>query len=118
MTTTYASVEDYLDAQPPRARAALEDVRRTVHEVVPDGEDAIGYQIPTLRSAGRTVVHYAGWKKHVSLYPVPAGDAALQADLAPYLAGRGTVRFPLAEPVPLDLVARIVRALVEERHPG
>jgi uncharacterized protein YdhG (YjbR/CyaY superfamily) len=116
MPEKYATVEDYLATQPPEVRAVLEDVRRIAHQVVPGGEDAISYDIASLTLHGRTVVHYAGWKKHVSLYPVPEGDADLQRDLAPYLSGSSTLKVPLSEPLPESLVARMVEALLAERH--
>jgi uncharacterized protein YdhG (YjbR/CyaY superfamily) len=78
---------------------------------VPEGEDAISYNMPTLTLGGRRIVHYAGWKKHVSLYPAPEDDGALGRDLAPYSAGKGTLKFPLAEPMPHELIARIVQRL-------
>ena len=71
----------------------------------------ISYNIPTLKRDGRSVVHFAGWKAHVSLYPMPDGDADLERDLAPYSSGKGTLKFPLAEPIPLELVRRVVARL-------
>ena len=111
----FDSVESYLDSLPPDVRAAVEEVRSIVQDAVPDGEDAISYNIPTVRRDGRAVVHYAGWKKHVSLYPVPdtseEPDDALERELAPYLAGKGTLKFPLDQPLPRELVARVARLL-------
>ena len=116
MAQRFSSVEDYLDSLGPEVRGVLEDVRATLHEAVPEGEDAITYNMPTLMIGERRVVHYAGWKKHVSLYPAPDGDDALERDLAPYLSGRGTVKLPLQDPFPYDLVERVAARHVEQRR--
>ena len=75
----------------------------------------ISYDMPTLTLHGRSVVHFAGWKGHVSVYPLPSGDAEFEAAVAPYRSGASTARFPLSEPVPYDLVARIAE-LLARRH--
>ena len=110
MPEQFSSVEDYLDSLSPEVRSVLTEVRSTLHSALPEAEDTISYNIPTLVVDGRRVVHYAGWKKHISLYPTP-GDEALERELAPYVAGKGTLKFPVNQPVPHDLVARIARAL-------
>jgi uncharacterized protein YdhG (YjbR/CyaY superfamily) len=109
------AVDDYLAAQPDAARAVLARLRAIVHEEAPGVEETISYRMPTFVLSGRPLVHLAGWKDHVSLYPMPDGDPDLDRDAAPYVAGRGTVRFPLREPLPEDLVRRMVRALAARR---
>ena len=111
MPEHFTSVEDYLDSLQPEVRTALEDVRATIHAAVPGGEDVISYNMPTLKLGDRRIVHYAGWKKHLSLYPAPEGDDDLRREMAPYLAGKGTLKFPLAQGMPHDLIARIVQRL-------
>ena len=115
MPEKFTSVEQYLDSLTPESRAALDELRRTVHEAVPGAEETIGYQILAIRHGGRALLYLAGWKEHVSIYPVPAGDAALTRDLAPYVAGKGTLKFPLSQPLPLDLVGRVAAALAAQR---
>ena len=110
MAQKFSSVEDYLDTLDTEVRRVLEEVRAAIHEAVPDGEDTITYNMPTVTIGGRKIVHYAGWKKHVSLYPMP-DDEDLAAELAPYAAGKGTLKFPVDQPVPLDLVARVAQRL-------
>lgn len=110
MAVKFATVEDYLDSLAPEVRSALQEVRATLHDAVPGAEDAISYNIATLKIGERRIVHYAGWKQHISLYPMPQ-DEDLAEELAPYAAGKGTLRFPLAQPVPLELVARIAQRL-------
>jgi uncharacterized protein YdhG (YjbR/CyaY superfamily) len=110
-----ATVDAYLAAFPDHARGILDAIRRTIQDALPEATEAISYDIPTFRLHGRNVVHFAGWKQHVSLYPIPDGDPALARELEPYRAGKGTLRFRLGEPVPYDLIARIVTALAERR---
>jgi uncharacterized protein YdhG (YjbR/CyaY superfamily) len=104
----------YLAGVPTQARSALDAVRAIIREVAPAAQEAIAYGIPTFALGGRSVVHVAAWKRHLSLYPVPAGDAELDRQMAPYRSGRGTLRFSLDEPLPLDLVRRVVERLVEQ----
>jgi uncharacterized protein YdhG (YjbR/CyaY superfamily) len=72
--------------------------------------------MPTVTMDGTSLLHFAGWKKHISLYPAPEGDAALEQDLAPYLSGKGTVKLPLDEPFPYDVVERVAARHVELRR--
>ena len=111
MAEHFTSVEDYLDSLEPEVRSALEEVRATIHAALPDGEDAISYNIATVKLGDRRVVHYAGWKKHISLYPAPEDDEDLGREMAPYVAGKGTLKFPLGQPMPHGLIARIVQRL-------
>lgn len=114
MPEKFASVEDYLASLPAEVRTVLEDVRATIHSALPEAADVISYNMPAVTIGGRRVVHYAGWKKHVSLYPTPdptPEDATLADEIAPYAAGRGTLKFPIDQPVPHDLVTRIALAL-------
>ena len=113
------SVDDYLAAQPPATRAVLEELRRTIRAAAPEASESIAYDMPALRLGGRFVVSYAAFKQHYSLFPASAVvSAALGAELEPYLYGKATLRFPVARPVPLDLVKRVVEirlAEVEQR---
>ncbi|WP_159840118.1 iron chaperone [Nocardia sp. CY41] len=110
-----ATVDAYLAAFPADVREILDAIRRAIRAALPDATEAISYDIPTFRLHGRNVVHFAGWKQHVSLYPIPDGDPALERELEPYRAGKGTLRFRLGEPVPYELIARIATALAERR---
>ncbi len=105
-------VDEYLAEQPAQTRRVLQRVRKIIRHVLPDAEETISYRIPACKVAGRPVVYFAGWKEHWSLYPVTEPvRQALGADLGPYQLSKGTVRFPLADPVPVRLVERIVREL-------
>jgi uncharacterized protein YdhG (YjbR/CyaY superfamily) len=113
--TDFTSIDDYLASRPASVRRVLARVRSTIRKALPRAEEVISYQIPAYRLNGRVVVYFAGWSEHYSVYPV--GDraaAAIGDDLARYKAGRGTVRFPLSEPVPAGLIARIAKQRAKE----
>ena len=108
--TDFASVDAYIAAQPAAAQAVLKKVRRAIKKALPDAEEVVSYQIPTYKQAGRAVIYFAGWKEHYSVYP--ATDtvlAALGDELAAYEVEKGTIRFPLAAPVPVALIERIAK---------
>jgi uncharacterized protein YdhG (YjbR/CyaY superfamily) len=106
-----AAVTAYIEALPPGTRAAMEAVMDVARASLPGAEEVIRYGIPTFQLGGRSVVHLGAWKEHLSVYPLPAGDEPLAQDLRPWVAGRGTLRFPLAEPLPLPLITRVVTRL-------
>ncbi|OEV03436.1 iron chaperone [Streptomyces oceani] len=116
MVTKPTSVDAYIDSYPPEVQRVLREVRRSLHEAVPDAGERISYQIPTLTLEGRPLVYFAGWSKHVSVYPLPDADEALSREMAPYIAGKGTLRFPLDRPVPYALIQRLARTFVEQRE--
>lgn len=108
--TGFQSVDEYIAAQPEAARCVLEQVRQTIRKVLPGAEEVISYQIPAFRLPGGTVIYFAGWKKHYSLYPATGTlVAAFEKELARYELSKGTIRFPLAEPVPVELIAEIAK---------
>lgn len=115
--TTDERVVRYLAAVPGEARVQLDQLRAVVRSLAPDASETISYGIPTFSIGGRAVVHVAAWERHLSLYPVPSTDETLGAELAPYRSGRGTLRFPIGRPLPLELIERVVQRLIEE-HGG
>jgi uncharacterized protein YdhG (YjbR/CyaY superfamily) len=118
--TSFGSVDEYLAAQPPATRAVLAKVRAAIRAALPGAEEGISYQIPVYKLDGKMVLYFAGWKDHVSLYPVSDGLAAkLGAAVAGYeTSGKGTIRFPLSARVPVGVVKRIARLrAAEARQP-
>lgn len=111
------SVEDYLATLPEERRAAVEELRRTVNAAAPEATETIAYQMPALRSQdGTFLLSYGAYKNHYSLFPASeVVVAALGDELTPYLAGRGTIRFPASRPIPTAMVAKIVKVRVAER---
>lgn len=114
--TDFKSVGHYIEGQPEAAQSVLELVRSTIRKALPGAEEAISYQIPAYKLRGGTAIYFAGWKRHYSLYPVSAQLVeAFKDDLAPYeLNDRGTLRFPLTQPVPVKLIARIAKLRAKE----
>ena len=107
-------VDAYIAKHPVQVQEVLQRVRRLIRAALPDAEETISYQIPTYKVRGQYVVYFAGWKRHWSLYPVTdVVRAALGPELASHEVSKGTIRFPLGEPVPAKLVQRIVKALAK-----
>lgn len=111
-----ATVGEYIAGFPPPVRAALRKVRSTIRKAVPDAEEAISYGIGAFKLRGRILLYFAGWTDHYSLYPSnPRLEKTFAKQLAPYeLSRKGTIRFPLGEPVPVRLIAAIAKFRAKE----
>ena len=105
----FTSIDQYIATFPEEVQKILEAIRATIKAAAPDAKEKISYQIPTFELNGKYLIYFAGWKKHISLYPIPAGGEAFEKKIARYIAGRGTLKFPLDEPVPLELIGEVVR---------
>lgn len=113
--TNFGSVEEYLATKPDATRAVLEQVRAALQKALPNATETISYQIPAYKQHGGTVIFFAGWKEHFSLYPASAAlVAAFEKELAPYKVSKGTIRFPLSEPVPARLIGRLAKFRAQE----
>jgi uncharacterized protein YdhG (YjbR/CyaY superfamily) len=110
---TPATVDAYIAGFPPDVQRVLQEVRTTIRNAAPGATETISYQMPTFDLDGRHLVYFAGYKKHVGVYPVPLASEELP-ELAEYEAGKGTARFPLDRPMPLDLITRIVEFRIRE----
>ena len=110
------TVDEYLATLPEDRRSAMADLRRTVREAAPEATEVITYRMPGLQShGGQFLVSYDAYQRHYSLFPASeAVVAELGDEIAPYLAGRGTIRFPATKPLPLDLVRRVVAVRYRE----
>ncbi len=112
-------VDAYIAALPADRRDSMEALRRSARDAAPDAEEVISYSMPALRLDGRFLVSYDAFARHYSLFPASeAVQTALGDEVARYVAGKGTFRFPSAEPIPVELVGRIVRARVAELRGG
>lgn len=107
--TNFQSIDEYIAACPPDSQDYLRQVRRLIRSLAPEAKEKISYQIAAFELNGKRIIHFAGWKKHISLYPVPAGDEAFERQIEPYVDGKGTLKFPLDKPLPLRLVERIIK---------
>lgn len=106
----YAGVDAYMAGLPDDRRAAMEQLRETIRTAAPDATEAISYNMPAFRLDGRFFVSYEAFKRHYSLFPWT--DEMVQElgdEVKPYAVGKGTLRFPASEPIPLDLVTRIIQ---------
>lgn len=108
-------IDDYIAKFPKGTRRALEEIRTTIRKLVPESTEAISYGMATFYLHGHYLLYLAGHKNHIGLYPVPRGNDPLVKAFAPYkTSGRGTIQFPLAKPMPLRLITRIVKFRVKE----
>jgi len=108
--TNFKSVDEYIAAQPEASRRILKRVRSVIRKAVPDAQEGISYQIPAYKLPRGPVLYFAGWSKHYSLYP--AGDqveAKFKNELDGYKISKGTIQFPLSEPVPVKLIEGIAK---------
>jgi uncharacterized protein YdhG (YjbR/CyaY superfamily) len=101
-------VDAYIAGFPPEIRKRLEKVRATIRKAAPQAEEGISYRIASYRLEG-VLIYFAGFAHHIGMYPAPRGSAKFRDELAGYEGGKGTVQFPHAKPLPLDLIRRIVR---------
>jgi uncharacterized protein YdhG (YjbR/CyaY superfamily) len=106
----FASVDEYIAAQPEAARDVLTRVQRAIRKAAPEAEETISYQIPAYKMPGGRVLYFAGWKRHYSLYPASARLVReFKDELAAYEVVKATIRFPLTGPVPVKLIERIAK---------
>ena len=89
-------------------------MRRTIKTAAPEAGEKISYGIPTFTLNGKYLIYFAGWKNHISIYPIPIGDEAFNKEISQYVAGKGTLKFPIDKPMPLKLISKIVKLKVAE----
>ena len=107
--------DEYIASFSPEVQAILEKIRLTIREAAPQAEEKISYQMPTFALMGN-LVHFAAFKKHIGLFPPVKGDEKLNAEIARYRGEKGNLKFPLDEPIPYDLIRRIVKVRVKEQR--
>ena len=111
----FKSVDDYIASQPAAAKILLRRVRSIIREAVPEAEEQISYKIPAYKLHGDRLLYFAGWKQHYSLYPATKRlVAAFKDELTPYEISKGTIRFQLSQPVPVQLIRRIAKFRAKE----
>jgi uncharacterized protein YdhG (YjbR/CyaY superfamily) len=111
----FSSVDEYIAAQPESVQRVLRRLRDIFRKALPEAEETISYQIPAWKLKGRPVIYCAVWKQHYSLYPAIGGLAdAFGDEIAPYKVSKGTLRFPLSEPIPVKLIERIAKFRAKE----
>ena len=109
----YSTIDEYIQTFPETVREKLQELRLLIREIAPEAREKIGYGIPTFHLNGN-LVHFGAYANHIGFYPTPSGIANFGDELSQYKTAKGSVQFPLDEPLPLDLIAKIVRFRVEE----
>jgi len=109
----FKTIEEYISMFPDDVRTILNQVRQTIRAAAPEAQETINYQMPTFTLNGN-LVHFAGFKNHIGFYPTPTGIEAFKDELSAYKGAKGSVQFPLDQPMPLSLIRRIVEYRVKE----
>jgi len=113
MSTMANNIDEYIGNFPQEIQILLEQIRATIKQAAPEAEEAIKYAMPTFVLNGN-LVHFAAFKNHIGFYPVPSGIEAFKKELSVYKGAKGSVQFPLDQPMPLELIAEIVKFRVNE----
>lgn len=113
MEAAAKNIDEYIAGFPAEVQKILQTLRATIRATAPDAEETISYSMPAFRQNG-ILVYFAGFKNHVSFFPTGAGRAAFAEALSGYKGGKGTVQFPLDQPIPLELISDIVKFRVGE----
>ena len=111
--TAPKTIDEYIAGFPNDVQEILEKIRMTIRKAAPDAEETINYQIPTFTLKGN-LVHFAAYKKHIGFYPAPTGIEKFKNELSVYEGAKGSVKFPLDNPIPFDLISKIVKFRVKE----
>jgi uncharacterized protein YdhG (YjbR/CyaY superfamily) len=112
-SVTPTNIGEYIAAFSPDVQTILERIRLTIHNAAPDAQETISYRMPAFMQSG-VVVYFAAFRNHIGLYPPVSGDARLEKAISPYAGEKGNLRFPLNQPIPYDLIERIVKLRVKQ----
>jgi uncharacterized protein YdhG (YjbR/CyaY superfamily) len=113
MARQFQTIDEYIGTFPEDVQRILNELRQTIKEAAPEAQETINYQIPTFTLNGN-LVHFAAFEKHIGFYPTPSGMEAFKQELSRYKGAKGSVQFPIDEPLPLPLIRRIVEYRVKE----
>ena len=106
-------IDEYISGFPKEVQKLLEEVRDIISKTAADAKEAISYGIPTFKLNGKNLVHFAAFKNHIGFYATPTGHEAFEKELSKYKQGKGSVQFPLDQPMPLELISKIVKYRVQ-----
>ena len=113
--TAPKNTDDYISQFPEKQQAALEQIRKTIKAAAPAAEEVISYQMPAYKQNGM-LVYFAGYENHVGFYPTPSGIEAFKKELGVYKGAKGSVQFPIDQPLPLGLIKKIVQFRIKENE--
>ena len=108
MKTNFRTTDEYFEVLPDHLKKCLTQIRMALKEAVPEAEEVISYQMPALKFRG-ILLYYAANKNHIGVYPTNSGIIAFEKELKPYKTGKGSIQFPIDQPLPIDLIAEIAR---------
>jgi uncharacterized protein YdhG (YjbR/CyaY superfamily) len=115
----FTSIDEYIVTLPEDTQKGMEAIRAAIKSVAPKAEEKISYQMAAFKLDGHYIAHFAGWKKHIGMYPIPAGDAAFQKEVLPYKGVKSSLQFPLDKPMPLKLIRKMIKfRIVENKNIG
>ena len=106
-------IDDYISKFPADVQAILQKVRKTIRHAAPEAKETISYMMPAVKQHG-ILVYFAAWEKHIGMYPPISGDKTLERAIARYAGPKGNLQFPLDEPIPYDLIERLVKLRVKQ----
>lgn len=110
----FETIDQYLLSLPKEVQTIVQKVRSIIKKAVPTAVEAIGYGMPAFKYKGKALVYFAGWKNHIGFYATPSGNEAFKKELSKYKGAKGSVRFPLDEQIPYDLIEKIALYRAEE----
>jgi uncharacterized protein YdhG (YjbR/CyaY superfamily) len=114
----FTSVDDYIASFPEDVQAILQRVRATIRDALPDAGETISYHMPTVTVGAEPLFYYAGWKRHISIYPAPISDDRIEQLLAPYRSDKSTLKFPISDTIPYELIRRVAELHLEQWSAG
>ncbi|HVN15794.1 MAG TPA: DUF1801 domain-containing protein [Anaerolineales bacterium] len=110
---SFTSIDEYIASFPGETQKILKEIRATIKAAAPNAEEKISYQMPTFFLNGN-LIHFAAFKNHIGIYPTPSGTEAFKKEISKYQGAKGSIRLPIDEPMPLELISRIVKFRVAE----
>ena len=116
MKTDFQSVDEYIKSFPPAIQLLLDDIRMVIIKNAPTVVESISYGMPAYKTFGKPLVYFAGFKNHIGFYATPTGHAAFTGALSKYKQGKGSVQFPINQPIPYNLIEKIVLFRVDENE--
>ena len=110
----FTTIDEYIATLPDHTQTLMEQIRAAIRSVAPKAEEKISYQMAAFKLDGHYIAHFAAWKKHIGMYPIPAGDVAFQKEILPYKGDKSSLQFPLDKPMPLKLIKKMVKFRIAE----
>lgn len=114
MNNLFKNTDEYISIYPKDVQGLLKEIRTTIRQLAPDAEESISYGMPAYKLHGRPLVYFTAFKNHIGFYATPTGHSEFAEKLSKYKQGKGSVQFPIDEPLPLQLITEIVKFRVEE----